>query len=513
VHGGTIRTMDGRAPVVEALAVAQGRILATGPLSEIAALAGPATRRLDLAGGALVPGFDDAHVHVWKVGQLLTTVIDLRGATSLAEVYERVRQRAAEVEAGAWVIGRGWNEAALGEGTGPDREGLDRAAPHHPVVLTRTCAHVHAASTLALRRAGVDGATPAPAGGRIDVERGHLSETAWGLLQRAMPAPTGADYENWILAGARHLLALGVTSATDAAVDPPLAAAYRRLESSGRLPLRVNLLHLLAPDLGGPAYDLPAPFREPRLRCDTVKLFADGSLSGGTAAVSLPYRDRPHDRGLLRFETGALHALAGQARAAGYRLAVHAIGDRALDQVLQVYARLEREEPGGPARRIEHFGIPSREHLDAARLLGVQVVTQPIFLRELGANFRRALPEPLLHRCYPFRAMMEAGLTVAFSSDGPVVRDLSPLAGMAAAAGDAIDPAQAVTVADALAAYTRAGALVQGDDAERGRLVPGAWADMAALDQDPVAVPPADLGRIRVREVYVAGEPQEVSHD
>lgn len=512
VHGGTIHTMDLTRPRAEALAIVEGRIAAVGTLSDVEALAGPGTRRLDLGGAAVLPGFNDAHVHVGKIGQLLTTVLDLRGATALAEVYREVGTRATALGPGAWIIGRGWNEASLAEGVGPDRTGLDRAAPDNPVVLTRTCAHIHALNTLALQRAGVDASTAAPAGGRLDFGRGLVYETAWGLVQRAMPSPTPADHERWILAGARHLLARGVTSATDAAVDPPLYDAYRRLESDGRLPLRMNLLHLLKPDLGGERYPLPEMAVLPRLRCDTVKLFADGGLSGNTAALSVPYPGAEGGQGILRLETEELYGLARQARRAGYRLAVHAIGDRALDQVLDVYGRLARDEPDGPSHRIEHFGVASARHIETARDLRLHVVTQPIFLRELAANFRRSLPEAFLDRCYPFGAMMRAALAVAFSSDGPVVRDVSPLAGVAAAATAALVPTNAVGVADALRAYTVGGAAAQGDEHNRGTLRTGRWADLVVLEEDPLSVPAAELDRIRIREVLVGGKRQEVSH-
>jgi predicted amidohydrolase YtcJ len=379
-------------------------------------------------------------------------------------------------------------------------------------VLTRTCAHIHAVNSAALQRAAVDPATEAPAGGQLDVARGLLYETAWGLLQRAMPAPRPTDYERWILAGTRHLLARGVTSATEAAVDPPLYDAYRRLESDGRLPVRMNLLHLLRPDLGGERHPLPEMAVLPRLRCDTVKLFADGGLSGNTAALSVPYRGEG-GRGILRLERAELHALARHARRAGYRLAVHAIGDRALDEVLDAFARLFRDEPGGPSHRIEHFGLPTAAHIEAARALRVHVVTQPIFLRELAANFRASLPEALLDRCYPFGAMMRAGLSVAFSSDGPVVRDVAPLAGVAAAATAAWVPASAVGIADALRAYTAGGAAAQGDEHNRGMVKAGQWADLVVLERDPLSVPAAEVDRIRVTDVLVGGKPQEVSHD
>ena len=504
IDGGTVRTMDPAQPSAEALAVVGGRIAFVGSADDAARLWGPRTRHFDLAGRTLLPGFNDAHVHVWKVGQLLTTVLDLRGALSLDEVYEAVRARAASAPSGAWIVGRGWNEAALREGAGPDRAGLDRAAPDHPVVLTRTCAHIHAANSAALLKAGITAATSAPPGGSLDVPRGMVYETAWGLLQRAMPEPRAADYERWILAGARHLVALGVTSATDAGVDPVAYGAYRSLEDAGRLPLRMNLLHLFQPDLGGTPYALPPPVAYPRLRCDTVKLFADGALSGGTAALSLPYRDGG-GQGLLRFEAEDLHRLARQARLAGFRLAIHAIGDRAIDQVLDVYGRLARSEPDGPAHRVEHFGVASPDHLHAARDLGLHVVTQPAFLRELAANFRRWLPESLLPRCYALGSMARAGVSLAFSSDGPVVRDLSPLSGVAAAATAAFEASEALPVEDGLRAYTVGAAAAQGDHANRGMIRAGQWADMVVLDRDPLSIPAAEVARIPVSDVFVGG--------
>ncbi|UBV44655.1 amidohydrolase (plasmid) [Deinococcus taeanensis] len=495
---------DGRA--VEALAVRGGRVLHAGTLTDAQAAAGPHAARRDLNGGTLLPGLTDAHVHVWKVGQLRTTVLDLRGVTALDDLARAVQRRHAELPPGAWLWGRGWNETRLG-GT-PDRALLDTLAPGRPVLLTRTCAHIHAVNTAALNAAGLQPDTPAPPGGTIDFSRGRLTETAYGLIVRAMPAPSAAQYEAWILAGLTCLQALGFTAVTDPAVDAPLYAAYRALDAAGRLPLRVNLLYIRRPDGGADTLPLPEKHHSSRLRCDSVKFFGDGGLSGATAAISVPYRNvEPPSQGVLRFGTDDLYALAREAHVAGFRIGAHAIGDVALDQLLAVYARLDREHPGGPRHRIEHFGLPSAAHLELARALRVIAVPQPVFLRELRANYDRFVPPALAGQVFPLRAYFDAGLDVAFSSDGPVVQDLRPLAGVQAALAEPYVPGTAVSTAQALGAYTHGGAVAHGDEHERGRLRPGFLADFTLLGQDPFHTAPQHLPDIPVRSVHVAEDP------
>ncbi|GAA0502459.1 amidohydrolase [Deinococcus depolymerans] len=482
-HGGPIHPWaDARR--VEALLVRDGRVLQSGSLAD---LDGPGVRRVDLEGASAFPGFTDAHVHVWKVGQLRTTLLDLRDATSLDDLAARVAERHAQLPQGAWLWGRGWNEARLG--APPTRELLDRLAPGRPTLLTRTCAHIHAVSTPALERAGIHPGTPAPAGGEIDYARGILTETAYGLVYGAMPAPTQAQFEAWILAGLTHLKALGYTAATDPAVDPPLYDAYRALDAAGRLPIRVNLLFIRRPDGGAATYPLPERYLSPMLRCDSVKFFLDGGLSGATAAVSVPFRETG-TRGVLRFDTAELYELAREAHVAGLRIGAHAIGDVALTQLLGVYARLAREHPAGPRHRIEHFGLPDAGHLRAARDLNVIVVPQPVFLHELRANYDRYVPGELAGQVFPLRAMFDAGLDVAFSSDGPVVRELRPLAGLAAAVAEPYVPGQAVTLSQALGAYTRGGAVAHGDDQQRGTLDRGKHADLTIIGGDLFSTDP-----------------------
>lgn len=486
--GGTIRspTLGGSGYLLkplEALLIRDGRIVAAGRLSDLENLAKPDTQRVNLEGRTLLPGFNDAHVHIWKVGQLRTTLLDLRGVGSLEELYRLVEARAKRLKPGQWLWGRGWNEALLAEKAMPDKALLDRLAPHNPVLLTRTCAHIHAVNSQALQLAGITPETQVP-GGEIDFGRGILYETAYGLVFNAMPAPTQADYERWVLAGLEYLKSLGITSATDPAVDPPLYAAYRALDERGELPIRVNLLYIRRPDGGTETFPLPEKYVSERLRCDSVKFFADGGLSGATAAISQPYKTiEPASYGILRFEEAELFELAREAHRQGFRIGTHAIGDRALDQVLRVYERLYQDSPG-PRHRIEHFGLAGPAHLAKARELGIIAVPQPIFLRELRANYQRYVPDDWLGRCFNLRALFEAGLTVAFSSDGPVVQQVEPLKGLQAALHEPLIPGNQVSLEQALWAYTMGGAVAQGDEGNRGSLEVGHWADLVVLEGD-----------------------------
>lgn len=466
---------------LEALLIKRGKILAAGDLEDVENLSEPGTKWLNLEGRTLLPGFNDAHVHVWKVGQLRTTLLDLRGVRSLEEIYRQVSERAATLKPGEWLWGRGWNEALLEEKSPPSKAALDAAAPRNPVLLTRTCAHIHAVNSQALQLSGITPHTQVP-GGEIHYDQGLLYETAYGLVFRAMGEPTPAQYELWVRSGLEYLRSLGITSATDPAVDPPLYAAYRALDARGELPTRVNLLYIRRPDGGTETFPLPEKYVSERLRCTSVKFFADGGLSGATAAISQPYKTlQPPSYGILRFEEEELFELALEAHRAGFRIGTHAIGDRALDQVLKVYERLYADS-SGPRHRIEHFGLAGPEHLTKARELGIIAVPQPVFLSELRVNYERYVPDEWFCRCFNLKAMFDAGLTVAFSSDGPVVRQVDPLIGLRAALKEPLCPGNQVSLEQALWAYTLGGAIAQGDEGNRGRLETGYWTDFVLLE-------------------------------
>lgn len=517
--GGAVLTQDPACPRATAVAVSAGRVLAVGDDDAVLAMAGPRARRIELAGRTVVPGFNDAHAHLWKMGHLMTGLVDLREVESLPQLREKLQSFAAGLPGDGWIVGRGYNEAVMAEGKRPLATDLDEAIGHRPCFLTRTCGHIGVASSRALTLAGIGADTPNPPGGEIvrdatGAATGELHETAMGLVTRLVPEPTDRELETMVLAAMRHQLRHGVTSSSEAGLTPGQLAVYRRLDLEGKLPLRVNAMALRRPIGGTTTFPLPERHESDFLRIDSIKLLADGGLSGATAALSVPYR-HCESHGLLRLDEAELVELCREPHAAGLRIGVHAIGDAAIDAVLGAFDALG-PSAAGTRHRIEHFGLPHPEQLARAAKLGVIAVPQTIFLQALGVNFRRYLPDSLLERSYPVREMLESGLLVALSSDAPVVQNDAPLMGIEAAVtrldseGVAIAREQAVTLAQALYAYTRGGAMASGDERNRGVLAPGFWADLAVLGGDLLATPAERVGSLGVDMTIVAGR---VAHE
>ncbi|MFN8452119.1 MAG: amidohydrolase [Anaerolineae bacterium] len=516
-HNGVIHTMNPDQPTAELLLVSDdGRIAYVGGLGDLTTV--PPIKRVNLNGRTLIPGFNDAHVHIWKLGLLLTVQVDARKsvAPDIPTIVGRFRERAAQTPPGIWLTGRGYNEADLPEHRHLTRADLDAASTEHPIALTRTCGHMIVANSRALELAGITASTPNPPGGVIVRDEhgeptGLLQETATGLLN--IPTPDDETLARAIREANYHQLRLGITSATDPLLTPDHLRVYHQLEADGDLAVRVNGLPIRRPDGAEKiTYPLPEKYLSDTLRIDTVKFFADGGLSGATAAIRQPYKITG-DQGVLRFEHDELLQLMWEAHDAGFRIATHAIGDRALDQVINVYETLHAHKPGtGLRHRIEHLGLPEWDHLYRLKAMNVIAVPQTVFLPALGSAFRRYLPDSYFDHCYPVRAMLDVGLTVALSSDAPVVPDDNPLLGIKAAVdrldgnGDPIAPLQAITPYEALYAFTMGGAIASGDADNRGSIAPGKWADLAVLSGDPLTTPPEELLNIRVDQTYVGGQ-------
>lgn len=508
----------------EAVFFRDGRVVALGSEAAVREAAGPRAEVEILPRGAVVlPGFVDGHCHLlWCAA--VAAQLDLRDVDSPEELARRVARRAAQLPPGAWIEGYGWDQSRFHPPIWPDRQLLDRAAPEHPVLLRRVCRHVAVANSLALAAAGVHRETPDPAGGRFVRDRetaeltGLLEETAIERVAAARPQPGFAERLAGLLDAIRTAHAAGITAVHTHDVHHPgelegVLALYAAARERGR-PLRVAL------DVGWEAFaDArawgPSGHGDPWVRMGSIKFFADGSLGGRTAALREPYADGDgQERGMLRHPPEELAAHVAAAAAAGYQVAIHCIGDRAVDVALQAVAAARGR--GGPGRhRLIHVQVMAPEHPGRLAAAGVVAEIQPRFLASDLVFVEERLGPERSRYAYAWRSLLEAGVPLSAGSDAPI-EPIPPLDGVQAAvtrdnlAGDppgGWHPQQKLTVGEALRAYTAGaacGALAEG---LWGSLLPGALADAVVLGADPEQVSPGEIRRIPVLATYVGGVP------
>ena len=504
LHGGAIHTMDARAPLVEALAVRGGRVLAAGSNEEVLSLGHDATRRIDLGGRTVLPGFQDAHVHFCSHGLVLQR-LDLSGPGSLEQALEQVRTAASHLDQGQWLRGRGWNHNAWPRPVQPTRHDLDAVAPHLPVALNSKDGHSLWVNTLALRLAGVTATTPDPAGGQILREasgepRGILTERANELVSRCIPDPTDEEMLQAARAAMADAARLGVTSVHNCE-GPEALSAFEQLAQRDELTVRVwqmMPLKLLPQAL---ALGLRSGYGSDYLKIGQVKMFADGALGSGTAEMLEPYEGRPGDYGVAATSSEELYQAVSSAARGGLASAIHAIGDAANRRVLDIYERVADEGWGqGLRQRIEHVQLLSPQDLPRLACLGVIASMQPIHATQdmamadlhWGARARWG---------YAWRSLLDSGAALAFGTDCPVER-LDPLAGLyAAVTRQRADgrpeggwyPQERLTLDQAIRAYTLGSAYASGEERLKGSLAPGMLADLVVLSGDIYAAPPRDL--------------------
>jgi hypothetical protein len=517
---GRVYTLAGQRPSAEALAVWRGRVVAVGAEQEVPSVAGPHTEVVDLEGGTVLPGFHDAHCHILLFGLSLVEV-SLRGCRSVAEVVQRVAERARELGPGRWVRGGGYDQNLLAERRHPTRQDLDPVSPHNPVWLYHVSGHMGVANSRALELAGITAGTPDPPGGRVVRDEGGeptglLLETAQDLVKRVLPAYTLQETKAALAAAGRQMAAEGVTAAQDAWagwIAPEEFRAYQEASEEGLLPQRVWLMvdvERLAVREGrfDFAFGLHTGFGTDRLRLGAVKIFTDGSLIGRTAALSRPYADPPDATGFLVKSEEAIREQVRLAHAGGWQVALHAIGDRAVETTLDAIEAVMGPDAGRFRPRIEHAGVLRPDLIDRIRRLGAVVVTQPRFVFEFGDGYRQALGEERVRLTFPFASLR--GVPVAFSSDRPVTEG-APLLGVAAAvlertaSGAVYVPEERVTVEEAVRAYTLGAAYSAFAEGELGSLEAGKWADFVVLDRDPFQVDPEELPSLRVLRTVVGG--------
>ena len=498
----------------EALALRGDRVLAVGTLEEVEAVASDA-RRVALDGRVVIPAFNEAHMHLLPYGLALAQV-NLRAeeVKSLDEMLRRIRDAAQCAPRGGWVLGRGYDHAELDIARHPTAAELDAAAPDNPVFIVRTCGHMGVANSAALRLAGVGHNTPDPEGGVIERRGGELTglfqERAMRLVRDVIPEPGHATLVDAIERACRHLASLGFASATDMNVGMIAGMAeveaYQAALRAGRLPLR--MWQVLAGNPEGIAQaaweaGLRPMAGDEMLRWGAVKVFADGSAGGLTAAFFEPYlASAGGGTGVFTFPDEKIHALLKLYHEQGWQLDIHAIGDAAIEQVLSgMEAADSNAHPfAGRRHRIEHCGFVTRDQMRRMKARGILPVPQPVFMYEFGDLYTRNLGRARSEQAYPMRTWLDEGHHPAASSDCPVSTvdpfvNLFTMVTRNTNRGTVMGPEEALTVEQAVHCQTWCGAYTQFAEDRRGTIEPGMLADIAVLSRDIFAADPEQILR------------------
>ena len=504
-----------------------GRIRALGG-PELLAAAPPELPRTDLGGGWALPGFNDSHLHLLDVGRGLASV-DLFGASGPADIAARCAAfvRAHAVPPGQAVYGNGWNQDLFaGPHALPTRADLDAAVPDHPLLLDRVCGHIMLCNTAALRTAGITSQTPDPPGGGIDrgpggEPNGLLRDNAVALVRPLLPAETPAACAGRWRAALAHAAAHGLTSVQTCDVRsrdwPTVLAALEELDAQDALPLRLTLQCAMdTPEDLQALWD--AGYRPgahgKRWKIGPLKLFLDGSLGARTAWLRGGYSDAPGTHGLCCLPMAEALALARKADAAGMQVVAHAIGDGAMEEMLDIIETLNAPRGGAnPLRHgVVHCQVTAPGQWDRLAALGAGALVQPIFLDYDHTIVTARCGAALAGTSYAFGDAVRRGLPVSYGTDAPV-ESLDPLRNLYAAVtrrplsgGAPWQPQQAVTRAQALFCYTQGSAWQEFAEAEKGRLAPGFLADFTVLDRDYFTVPEADIPRLRVQATVTGGQ-------
>ena len=511
---GKIWTVNAAQPEAEAVACAGNRIVEVGSRAEVGKWAGPKTRIVDLAGKLVVPGFNDAHVHFHTGGTHLAGV-QLRDARSESEFRERIRQFAAKLPEGRWILGGDWDHENWTPARLPVRQWIDEASGGHPVFINRLDGHMSLANTLALKLAGITRDTPDPPGGTIVRDSageptGILKDAAMYPVDRIVPSPSPDEIADAIRAAMRYAAENGVTSVQDMSASPEVLRAYQRLMRSGELTVRISGHQPLAAwkrlaDIG-----LLAGFGNPYLHIGGLKGFADGSLGSTTALFFEPYSDAPNTSGLASDEMipeSRMYERIADADRAGLQIAIHAIGDKANHQVLNLYEEVENRN-GARDRR---FRIEHAQHLAAAdipRFARLRVIAsmQPYHAIDDGRWAGKRIGPERSRTTYAFRSLLDAGAVLAFGSDW-YVAPMEPLMGIYGAVTRlTLDgknpkgwvPEQRITVAEAIRAYTWGSAYASFEENLKGAVEPGKLADLAVLSADILSIDPAGIEKVKV---------------
>ncbi|HXV36402.1 MAG TPA: amidohydrolase [Myxococcota bacterium] len=518
LHRGRVITIDPDFPSAEAIAIAGDRILAVGSDDDVLSLASAETKRIDLAGSTVVPGFIDAHSHPADAGRRHLRFVDC-DLRSIGAIQAAIRERARQTPAGDWVVGFKYDDTKTSERRFVTRDDLDAAAPHHPVYIEHRGGHTGFVNSLALMRAGISEADSDPPGGKLGRDpasgrlTGRLMERATEVVQRSIPA-FGAYSREEDREAVRLISAMlakaGITSVHDAYGSAADLRAYQDARDSGDLLTRVTCM------IRHDQLDrmLEAGVRtglgDEWVRVGAMKAVCDGSISERTARLSQPYVGRPDDYGILVADEDELHPIARKAHEAGWQIGIHANGDVAIDIVLRVYEKLQRERPRrDPRFRIEHCSVVNDDLVRRIRALGAIPTPFSTYVYFHGEKMQE-YGEERLDSMFAVRSFLDAGVKVTEASDYPPgpfepMMALQSMVTRTDASGRTWGPRQRIRVEEALRVATLHGAFASFEEQLKGSIRAGKLADLVVLGRDPRLEDPSSLISIPIERTMVGG--------
>jgi len=525
--GGNVITMDPRKPSAGAVAIKDGRFLKVGGNAEIKALAGRKTRRIDLRGRTVTPGFIDSHQHLSQYGtELLQIDCSPKRCRTIADIQKVVFQDANRKPPGAWIRGVGYDDTKTEPGKVLTRRELDEVAPSHPVLIQQIGGHWGVVNSKALEAGGVREDSPDPKGGAFgrDPATGRLNGILYEQAEFAFvfegttgqppvipPFSLKDRIKGMRLAGNRYL-ASGITSVHDALVSAQTLETYQEASKTGKLNLRVYMLITIEylPQLR--ALNLKTGFGNEWLRIGGVKILADGAIAGRTAYLSEPYIGS-EDRGILAVESEqALHDLIRQGHEAGFQVCVHANGDRVIEMTLDGFEKALKEFPRrGHRHRLEHCTVVTPEILQRIKKLRLLVTPFGSYIYHHGEKMIPHYGAKRVEMMFAHRSFLDYGIAVSGASDNPC-GPYEPLLAIQScvtrksSAGESLGPRQRITVEEAISLYTRASAYASFEEDIKGSITPGKLADLVVLGEDPRRVDPEEIKDIPVEMTLVGGE-------
>jgi len=496
-YNGTIYTMDDKKKVVTAIAVCDGRIVAVGDDTEVKRSRSRGGERFDLRGRTVLPGFIDCHTHFIQMG-VDSMGVDLSHTRTLDDALALIKEAGSKYPEGEWVIATNWKESGWPGGRFITKQDLDSCCPNNPTVAHRVCGHLSTVNSMAIEVLCIDSETP-----DVDLGKGILRESAL-QLPRKHTEPDDAKKSKALMLATRMAHGLGVTSINDNGQSTDLKI-YMAAEKRRRLGVRVWF--------NTPSCDLDSRIRlgistgfgSGRLKFGGLKIFCDGALGARTAALSEAYTDDPGNKGGLVIDRSELERIVTKANEAGIQVAIHAIGDAGIGEVISVFSRTMRRTPfKGLRNRIEHLELPSQKHLREMRRMALIASMQPNFIGEWGGTdgmYLSRLGPKRTATNNPFRDVLKAKVKLVFGSD---CMPLSPIYGIHSAV-NAPHASQKISVPGAIAAYTRDAAFASFEESSKGSLSEGKMADLVVLSDDPFENAER-IRSIRVLKTVVGGE-------